>query len=175
MPVGKDADRQAALRGGSVDAAILGSTVEPELANKGFNSLVNLADAKTQGYTGLALNIPDTFREKYPNTTLALTALYQWGVHDWMHNDADKSTKIWADVSEEPLDQAKQEIAILKAINWTPIDGRCDTATFEFQKSVLTATNKSLDSVDPKSVCTDEYVDKLKEMGFQKTLGVTGY
>jgi hypothetical protein len=60
-------------------------------------------------------------------------------------------------------------------VTWKPIDGRCEPDTFTFQKSVLVTTNPGIKSIDPATVCTDQFTDKLKQLGFQKKLGVQGY
>jgi hypothetical protein len=42
-------------------------------------------------------------------------------------------------------------------------------------KPVMAASNKTLASVDPMTACTNDFVDELNEMGFQKAIGVRGY
>jgi ABC-type nitrate/sulfonate/bicarbonate transport system substrate-binding protein len=145
------------------------------LVSAGYNPLVDLSKVKNPGYTGLALIVPDKFAQKYPNTTLALTAMYLEGLTDFLQGPQAKSAATWAKYSEEPLKQATDDVKTELSTKWTPVDGRCNNATFAFEKSVLVGTNPAIKKVDPASVCTDQFLDKLKQLGWQKAIGVQGY
>jgi NitT/TauT family transport system substrate-binding protein len=173
-PVGNDAARLAALRGGSVDAAILDVTEQKELTDAGYHVLQDLGQIKDSGYITTALTMPKKFAEDNPNTALALTALYQMGHHDF-GNKRDVAAQGWAKLAEIPVDQATEEVNTHLKNEQHPLDGKCDPQVMQQIKQVLTAANKELQSVDPMTACTNRFIDKLNEMGFQKAVGVPGY
>jgi NitT/TauT family transport system substrate-binding protein len=170
-PVGNDAARLAALRSGSVDAAMLGVSVRDELTRLGFHVLKDLAEVTDSGYITTSLTMPKQFTEKYPNTALALTAMYQMGKNDSV-TKPDVGAQAWAKLSEEPADKAKADVDAYLKTDQHPRDGRCDPAVMQLIKQVAVTANKALQSVDPTTACTNKFVDKLKEMGFTKALGV---
>jgi NitT/TauT family transport system substrate-binding protein len=173
-PIGNDAARLAALRGGSVDAAVLGVTVQKELTDAGFHVLQNLAEITDSGYITTSLTMPKKFAEDNPNTALALTAMYQMGHHDSI-NKRDVAAQAWAKLAEIPADQAAHEVDTYLKTEQHPLDGTCDPAVMQLIKDVAVSANKELEPVDPATACTNEFIEKLKEMGFQKAVGVPGY
>lgn len=173
-PIGNDAARLAALRGGSVDAAVLDTTVEQELTDAGYHVLQDLGQIQDSGYITTALTIPKKFAEDNPNTALALTAIYQMGRLDSI-NKRDVAAQGWAKLAEIPVEQATEEVATQLKTEPHPLDGRCDPQIMQQIKPIMAAANKALESVDPMTACTNAFVDKLKEMGFQKAIGVPGY
>lgn len=173
-PVGNDAARLAALRAGSVDAAVLSVAAESALTDVGFHVLKNMVDITDAGYITTSLTMPEEFAEKNPNTALALTAIYQMGKLDSI-NKPEQAAEYWAKVSEIPADRAKSEVDAFLAADQHPIDGKCDPAVMTLIKDVSVAANPKLESVDAAAACTNEYIDKLDEMGFQAAIGVPGY
>jgi NitT/TauT family transport system substrate-binding protein len=175
VTVGNDAARLAALKGGSVAASIQARSLAPELTADGYHVLVDLGQVPNDGFIGTALAFPREFVEKYPNTVLAVTAIYQMGVHYYLTKGIDLNSQLWAEKAEIPVEEAREQVEIEFAAGWAPVDGRCNVATVRFMQEVLKETNPQVANVDPESICTNRYVDKLKEMGFQKALGVEGY
>jgi NitT/TauT family transport system substrate-binding protein len=171
--VGNDAARLAALRAGGVGAAILDADEREELTKLGFHVLTDLGTLDVAGYTTTSLTVPEEFQEKYPNTTLALVAAFQMG--RWMaYSDVPTAAKTWAKTTDVSIERATEEINIRNEVQ-RPLDGRCRDDVMDFVKEVLIGTDPSLESVDPRQACTTKWVDKLKEMGWQKKLGVPGY
>jgi ABC-type nitrate/sulfonate/bicarbonate transport system substrate-binding protein len=173
-PVGNDSARLAALKAGSVGAAILDFTLEQQLNSSGYTSLVKIEDLHSTGYPLESLTFPQSFIDKYPNTVLAMTAMMQWGVTEFLKN-TDANTAVWAKDSQEPVNQAKAEVTERATAVWNPLDGKCSNDDMNFVKTVAVAADKSLESVDATKGCTDEFTSKLQQMGFQKSIGVKGY
>jgi ABC-type nitrate/sulfonate/bicarbonate transport system substrate-binding protein len=172
--VGNDAARLAALKGGSVAAAVLSPQVEKELTDSGFHVLQRLTDVHSGGYALTSLTVPEKFADENPNTMLALAALYTMGRHE-MITDKEAAAKVWATQGDMPIEQARSDVDVELSIKQHPLDGRCDPAMINFVKEIAASTDAKLESVDAENACTNEYIDKLKAMGFQKALGVEGY
>jgi ABC-type nitrate/sulfonate/bicarbonate transport system substrate-binding protein len=172
--VGNDAARLAALKSGSVAGAVLSPQVEKELTADGYNVLQRLEDVKTGGYALTSLTVPEKFAEENPNTVLALVALYQMG-RQLELNDQEAAAKAWAAEAEVSMEQARTDITVELAIPRRPTDGRCAPETIAFVREIAAASDDKIKSVNAQDACTNEYIDKLKELGFQKALGVEGY
>jgi hypothetical protein len=103
-----------------------------------------------------------------------MTAMLQMGVSEFLKNTPVNAEE-WAKESNEPAAQAKAEVTQRATGPWTPLDGKCNADSMAFVKTVAVAADKGLASIDPQKACTNEFVDKLARMGFQKALGVPGY
>ncbi|HET8570011.1 MAG TPA: ABC transporter substrate-binding protein [Candidatus Limnocylindria bacterium] len=175
QPIGNDSARLAALRGGSVAASMQDQAIAQELTPLGFNILVKLTEVKgIGGVPRTSLIVPKSFEDKYPNTVLALTAVYLEGL-TIMRKDPEGVVKYLSEYGQIPLESAKKQVEVELAAPWEPRDGRCDNTVFEFTKQVNLPSNPAIASVDPTKACTNLYLDKLKDMGFQKAIGVPGY
>ncbi len=173
--VGNDNQRLAALRGGSVAASIQDRVQEKTLNAQGFNSLVRLREIKDlPGQPGTSLVVPVDFMTKYPNTTLALVAA-QMEAQQWFRDHPAESAELLAKAINVDVAEARRQIDLELEEPWSPKDGRCEPAVMQFAKTVAVAANPSLASVDPLQGCTNEFVDRLKTMGFQKRIGIPGY
>jgi ABC-type nitrate/sulfonate/bicarbonate transport system substrate-binding protein len=172
--VGNDAARLAALKGGSVAGAVLSAQVEKELTDAGYHVLQRLTDVKTGGYALTSLTVPEKFAEENPNTVLALVAMYTMGRKIGI-TDKEAAAKAWATEAEVSMDQARADVEVELSIPQHPLDGRCAPEMIEFVKEIAASSDDKIKSVNAQDACTNEYVDKLKEMGFQKAIGVEGY
>ncbi len=170
--VGGHSNRLAALKGGSVGCDAEDHTQKAPLLKEGYNVLVDLSEHKGQvpGYVGLALEMPLSFIDKYPNTALALTAMYMLGTAEWLNADSATAAQVWSKYSTIALERAKQDIADQREVGWGPANGRCDNDTYAFMKTVLQETDARLASVDPAKACTNRFVDQLEKMGFPKAI-----
>lgn len=174
-PIGTDATRLAALRAGSVAASMQDQAIAQELTPLGFNILVKLTDVKgIGGVPRTSLVVFPEFAEKYPNTTLALTAAYLEGITE-MRKNPERAAVFLAEQGQIPLDNAKAQVAAEMAAPWEPRDGRCEPSVFEFTKQVNIPSNPAIANVDPQKACTNKFLDQLKDMGFHKKIGVPGY
>ena len=174
-PVGNDTARLAALKAGSVAASMQDQAIAEQLTGLGFNVLVQLT--KVSGIGGVprtSLVVLPDFEKKYPNTTLLLVAAYLEGETE-MRKQPDKSAEFLAKETNITLDEAKKQVAAEMAAPWEPRDGMCDPVVMQFTKSVLLPSNPAIANVDPAKACTNDYLNKLKDLGFQKKIGVPGY
>lgn len=173
--VGNDVARIAALKAGSVAGSMQDYAIQADLTAQGFNVLVRLSDVKVPGGVPvLSIIVPVDFGKKYPNTTLALVAA-QMEAQQWFRDHPDEAADILAKAINVDVTEAKRQIGLELEEPWTPKDGHCEPAVMQFAKTVAVAANPSLASVDPLQGCTNEFVDKLKSMGFQKKIGIPGY
>lgn len=171
--VGHDSDRLAALKGGSVAGAILDNTLIPSLTSAGFRSLVNLATLKNAHYIGTSIIVPNSFAQKYPNTTLDLAAAADMGQAAFhMTNSVSTNAQIWAKVSGEPLSEATSDIKIQLKAAWDPKNGECNASTMKFMQQIVEATDASISKIDPQKGCTDQFTQKLASLGLDKTLNL---
>jgi ABC-type nitrate/sulfonate/bicarbonate transport system substrate-binding protein len=175
--VGNDAARQAALQAGSVDASMNDATLENELEGLGFNILVRLAEEVEAGEGGVprtSLTFLRPFVDENPNTVLRLVAMYTEANHLWMQ-DVERSAECLAEAADISLEDARAEVEAVLTEPWRPLDGRCDPVVMEFARQTLTPENPQMEEVDPAEACTNEFVDRLAEMGFQAEVGIPGY
>ena len=174
-PVGNDTARLAALKAGSVAASMQDSAIANELKPLGFNVLVELT--KVTGIGGVprtSLVVTPDFEKKYPNTVMLLVAAYLEGETE-MRRQPDKAAEFLSKDANIKIEDAKAQVTTELAAPWEPRDGRCDPTVMQFTKSVLLPSNPTIANVDPTKACTNEYLDKLKDLGFQKRIGVPGY
>jgi NitT/TauT family transport system substrate-binding protein len=173
--VGNDVARIAALKAGSVAGSMQDYAIQADLTAQGFNVLVRLSDVKVPGGVPvLSIIVPVDFGKKYPNTTLALVASYLEAI-TVMRQQPAKAAEIMAPILNITVEAARKQVDTELANTWEPRDGRCDSAVMEFVKQVNLPSNPGLAAVDPQKGCTNEFLDKLKTMGFQKKLGIPGY
>lgn len=173
-PVGDDTARLAALESGAVGAAIQDDIKTKQMTAKGYHALFELNTLPSdKGFIRDGLDVPVAFMKENPNTTLALTAAMLEATTEMVKPERlDDVAQAWAADSGEPLAQAKDEIKTeLADDNYRPLSGFCTPALLTFMKSLMVQTNPKLKTVDPKQACTNEYLQKLDQMGFQKAIG----
>lgn len=174
--VGHDNDRLAALKSGSVAASIQDIQTRDDMVKQGYHALVSLADVKSvagAGYIGTALTVPKSFAQKYPNTTLDLEAIETMGQAAFHNqNSAAENDQVWAQVSSEPLSQASSDVKTQLALPWSPPDGSCKPTIVSFMQKVIETTDKTVSSLDPSTICTNEYVQKLASLGLTSKLKI---
>jgi ABC-type nitrate/sulfonate/bicarbonate transport system substrate-binding protein len=175
--VGNDAARLAALQAGSVDASMNDATQEDELAGLGLNILVRLADEVEAGQGGVprtSLTFLRPFVEENPNTVLRLVAMYTEANHIWREDPA-RAAECLADAAEIPLEDAQAEVDAVLTEPWRPFDGTCDPVVMDFARQTLLPENPQMADVNPADACTNEFVEKLADLGFQAEIGIPGY
>jgi NitT/TauT family transport system substrate-binding protein len=169
--VGNDSARLAALQAGAVGASMQDFTREATLVDAGFTPLVKLREVNGLGGVPLtSLVVTPDFLAKNPNTVMALVAALEEGQVAWRTNP-EKAYECLSTAAEESPEDAKDEIDQLLASPWSPLDGRCNNEIMEFTKSVLVATDPSLESVDASKACDNSVIDKLDSMGFLEQIG----
>ncbi len=174
-PIGNDTARLAALRAGSVAASMQDGALQKDLTAQGFNVIVDLTKVEGLGGTPrTGLVISPEFKQKYPNTVLALTAAYLEGMVQ-MRKSAERDAEILAEAAKLKPDEAKQQVTTELAAPWTPRDGKCDPKVMDFTKQVLLPSNPTLANVDASKACDNSFLDRLASLGLQKQLGLPGY
>ena len=173
--IGGGGERLAALQSGSVSGAILDVTEIAPIAELGFHCLINLAEVpEVGGVVRTSLTFTQDFVEENPNTVLNLTAMYAEAQVLWMSDPAHTAEAL-ASVAEIPLEDAQEQVDLVLATGWLPLDGRCDEDVMEFTKQTLLPEVPDLEDVDPNEACTNDFIDQLIEMGFYAEIGVPGY
>ena len=177
VAVGNDQQRLAALRGGSVAASVQDNTQEKPLNDQGFVSLVRLKDLKTPvGQPGSSIIVPVDFQKKNPNTVLAVVATYMDGFQQFRALGAKGAAPyLIKEMTSLSLDEAERQIALELEEPWQPKDGMCRAEDITFAKQIALSANPALANIDPLLACNNEFLLKLKDLGFQKKLGVPGY
>ena len=51
----------------------------------------------------------------------------------------------------------------------------CDPVVMDFAKQTLLPENPDMADVDASQACTNDFVEQLAELGFQKAVGIDGY
>jgi ABC-type nitrate/sulfonate/bicarbonate transport system substrate-binding protein len=175
-PIGDNSLGLAALKAGSLAATTQKGPLKEKLQADGFNILVDVAKVDGPGVPTTSLVFPVEFTKKYPNTVLALVAAETEGLKAYLDpKNLDREVEIFAANDNITPDDARQQIEADVNAPWHPLDGRPDPATFEFAKRLLVATNPKMADVDAKQALTTEFVDKLRDLGFYKQLGLPGY
>ena len=142
------------------------ATQEQDLAPLGFNILVKLAEEEgLGGVPRTSMTVTQAYAQANPNTILNLTAMYLEANLLW-RSDADLAAEALTATAEMDAAEAKEEIDSVLTENWEPLDGRCDPAVMEFTKQTLLETNPDLANVDASKACTNEFLDKLTELGW---------
>jgi NitT/TauT family transport system substrate-binding protein len=173
--VGNDSARLAALQAGSVAASMNDAEKEQQLKDAGFNVLAKLTEVEGLGGVPTStLTTTRTYADQNPNTVLLLTAMLLEG-SVLMRKDPDMTAQSLSKLAEIPIEDAGRQVDEVLAGPWQPADGKCDPEVLEFTKSVLLAANPDLATIDPQPACTNEFLDKLNELGFQHSIGVPGY
>ena len=172
QPVGGDTDRMAALRAGSVAAAMGDDVNEDQLRGEGFIPLVKLSevDNVVGANPSPALVVSREFAEQNPNTMLALVASHLEAMK-LVREDVDAAAAILAEEADLELAEAKAQMEAFVTPNWEPRDGRCDSAVMEFAKELAVISNPDLASVNVADACTNDYLDQLEALGFHKSIG----
>lgn len=173
--VGNDSARLAAIKGGSVAASINDGTQEQNLAVLGIHPLVRLTEVEgVGGVPRTGLTFTRDFVAKYPNTVLNLVAIWLEANTTWRADPALSATTL-AKFAEISAEEAQAQITAVLKEPWTPLDGTCDPTSMEFTYQTLLPTNPDLAGIKPTDGCTNEFIDKLKTLGFMHQIGVPGY
>jgi NitT/TauT family transport system substrate-binding protein len=174
--VGAEPNRLAAFKAGSVAGYDGKFSFESELVPQGYNALVKGRELKgVGGYPNTSVTVTAEYAQKYPNTVLAMVAAYLDAVTAMKTTPFDTMAQIVAQETGLAMDQASQQLKDELTVAWDPIDGRCQTSSMEFARTVLVATSPNIAKVDVSKACNNAFLDQLKAMGFQHKLGITGY
>ena len=167
--MGAQAARIAAVKAGSVAAAPVDVALEQDMKDQGFNILTREIDSKLE-YGRNGLLVSKEFAAKNPNTVLAFVAavLEAQQLAFTSPERMAQSYATFAQISDpaRPLRDVQEYLKTARRdMRWTP-------EAFTRAQKVLASVNPDLASVDVNQAFTYEYLDKLKEMGFNAQVGV---
>ncbi|MBI2755456.1 MAG: ABC transporter substrate-binding protein [Chloroflexi bacterium] len=169
VQVGGLGARVAALQAGSVAAAPIDISLEKDLTQQGFNVLVRLTDKPIEfGRSGLALR--KDWMQKNPNATLALVAATLEGQNMiWTQPDkaADSLVK-WAQLKDRT--QAEQQVTFFQQTGRR--DMRWSKEAFLLAQQVQSAANPTIKDADVTKAYDIQWLDKLRALGFDQTIGL---
>lgn len=169
VQVGGQAARIAAVKAGSVAGAPVDVALEKDMVDQGFNILTRLTDTKLEyGRNGLLTS--RDFAAKNPNTVLAMVAAIL-EAQQMAFNSPEKMAESYAAFAQisDPARPLRDITEYLKSarrdMRWTP-------EAFTRAQKVLASVNPELETVDVYQAFTYEYLDKLREMGFDQQIGL---
>lgn len=167
--IGGQSARIAALKGGSVAAAPVDEALEDEMKQQGFNILVRLSEAPVE-FARSGLVFRREWVEKNPNTALAVVAAHL-EARQAMNTQTDKVIDGYARWLQAK-DKAQAEKEIRTFLKYFRRDLRWSKEAWENHKNVLVFANPAVKDVDVTKGYTFEFLDKLRDMGFNDAVGV---
>ncbi len=167
--VGGQAARIAALKAGSVAAAPVDVALEQDMKELGFNFLVRLTDTQLE-YGRNGLLVSREYAAKNPNTMLAMVAAVLEAQQRAIASPEQmaQSYAAFAQITDpaRPLRDITEYLkTIRRDMRWTP-------EAFTRAQRVLASVNPDLETVDINQAFTYEYLDKLRDLGFDDAIGL---
>jgi ABC-type nitrate/sulfonate/bicarbonate transport system substrate-binding protein len=166
--VGGQSARIAALKGGSVACAVVDMSEEANMKAQGFNVLFDETKSDLQwGRSGLMTTA--AFLKKNPNAVLVVAAA-TLEAQQKLFTDPDSSAKEFAKFA-----QLKDADALNSVKAFATYGSRTMTFTedaLKLPQQVLATQNPAMGTVDLKKVYDLSFLQKLKDNGFNKKVGV---
>jgi len=169
VQVGGQATRIAALKGGSVQGAVVDIALESDMKAQGFNILTRLPDYPLEfGRNGA--NVRKEWLTESPNTVLALTAAILEGQNAiWTQPDAAIQAYMnWAQLTDRA--RAASDIEAFK--QYGNRDMRWTKEGWVLARDILAVTNADIANIDVEQAYTFNFLNQLESMGFQQALGI---
>lgn len=171
LQVGGESARIAALLAGSVAAAAVDDSNEDTVKGQGLNVLVHLADAPaTLARAGLLVR--RDWAAQHPDTVLDVVAA-SLEAQQRMYTDTDVAIDGFARWA-----QTKDRAGAAKEVRGFLRVGQRDLRTapdgWQNLREVMATVDPRLKDVDVTTAYTYEYLDKLKALGFDRSVGVPG-
>jgi NitT/TauT family transport system substrate-binding protein len=167
--VGGQSARIAALKAGSIAAAPIDATLEDEMKQQGFNVLIRLPDTPLE-LARSGIIVPREWLAKNPNTLLALVAA-NLEAQQRLFSETEKAIDSYARWTQT-TDRPKAEKAVKDYLQFARRDMRWSKEAWEIVRDVGAAENPALKDVDVTKAYTFEFLDKLRDMGFNEAVGV---
>jgi ABC-type nitrate/sulfonate/bicarbonate transport system substrate-binding protein len=162
-----------ALATGNIDAAYLSETYSAPLKAKGFNVLVDMAQAPIP-YQGLALAAPRSYIKQNPQVIDALLR----GVLEsiaFIQRPAEKPTVIKSLSKNLRLKNPQDAESGYDALQWLySLDIRPTLKGVENMHRLLALTNPKMKSVKSEDVVDDAPVERLQKSSFYRELAARG-
>lgn len=166
--IGGQSARIAALAAGSVSAAPVDVTLDEEMKKQGFNILVRIPDSKVQiAKTGLMFR--KEFMDKNPNTVLAVVAANLEAMQN-LYTNTDRAIESYARWTQQ--DPARAGSIIRTFLQFPQRDLRWTKEGMEILKEVTAKADPAVAEVDVTKSYTFQFLDRLREMGFNDAVGV---
>jgi ABC-type nitrate/sulfonate/bicarbonate transport system substrate-binding protein len=166
--VGGQSARIAALKGGSVACAPVDAALESDMKGQGFNILIDLKKEKLPwGRSGMAVRAD--YLQQNPNTVVVVAAA-TLEAQNYMWTNTDDASKRFAEFTQ--TDEAEAKGYITDFLAWGNRPMTWTRQAFETPKEVLATVNPATRNVDVTQSYDESVLNKLKEMGFYKQLGI---
>lgn len=171
--VGDVSARRAALVAGSVGAGLFDAGEAPDLKRKGYNILADLSKSPI-GIPGSGIVVTPAFAEQNPNTTLALVAASLEALQ-LAFDDRNVGIETYAEVGGVSMEKATEVVNIQLDGPWRPRDGALEEADFQAAKESLVTVDPALADLDVTAAYSTRFLDQLRDLGFQASIGIPGY
>jgi ABC-type nitrate/sulfonate/bicarbonate transport system substrate-binding protein len=166
--VGGQSARIAALQGGACAAAPVDAARHEEMADLGFNFLVNLKEAALPwGRSGLG--VTEEWLAANPNTATVVAASVL-EAQNMMWTDPDKAAEYYAEFTQTSLEDAKALILEFQETGNRPMTWTDEA--FENPKKVLTAVNPDMADVPVTEAFDRSVLEGLIASGFYEANGI---
>ena len=160
--VGGQSARIAALQGGACAAAPVDAAQHQEMADLGFNFLVDLKKEQLPwGRSGLG--VTEEWLAENPNTATVVAASVL-EAQNMMWTDPDTAAEHYAEFIQAPLEDAKALIVEFQGIGNRPMTWTDDA--FENPKTVLAEVNPDMANVDVTTAFDRSVLQGLQDSGF---------
>ena len=159
--VGNEGTRVAALKGGSVDCAVIGLQQDDAMKAAGLNLIVDVTKGGQWGRSGLMARTD--FIQKNPNTVLNVVAAAVRAQNYMWTNNADAAPK-FADWSQQKPDAAA--LAIKQFPDYGLRSMIFTVEAFKAPQQVLAAVNPPVANVDLTKCFDLSFLQKLQDNGF---------
>jgi len=159
--VGNEGTRIAALKGGSVDCAVIGLQADADLKALGFNLIVDVTKGGQWGRSGLMARTD--FIQKNPNTVLNVAAATVRAQNYIWTNNSDAAVK-FAEWTQQKPDAAA--LAVKQFLDYGLRSMIFTEEAFKAPQQVLAAVNPPVANVDLKKAYDLSFLQKLVDNGW---------
>ena len=159
--VGNEGTRIAALKGGSVDCAVIGLQADDAMKAAGLNLIVDVTKGGQWGRSGLMARAD--FIQKNPNTVLNVTGAVVRAQNYMWTNNSDAATKFVEWTQQKPADA---QAAVKAFLDYGLRSMIFSEEAFKAPQQVLAAVNPPVATVDLKKTYDLSFLQKLQDLGW---------
>lgn len=171
VEVGGDSARTAALRAGSIQGIVTDESNAEKLKAEGFNVMVKLSEDKQKQALGPII-VGKKFAQDNPNTVLAVTAAMLEATQLMYTGTAKATEALVAWQQSKPADAEAELKGFLSAATR---DFMFDEDGVKNFQEFLILQDPTVAQVNIKDTYSLIFLQRLKDMGFMKQVGVPGY
>ena len=165
--VGNEGTRITALRGGSVDCAMVGLQQDATLKAAGLNLIVDVTKGGQWGRSGLMARTD--FIQKNPNTVLNVVAASVRAQNYMWTNNADAAVKFADWAQQKPADAAN---VVKQFLDYGLRSMIFTEEAFKAPQQVIAAVNPPVANVDVKKAYDLTFLQKLVSIGFYQKYNI---